>query len=218
MAGVAPPVRRRRIGVFLPVAACGEQLDTAINQAVMLKAGAETAGEGVEVVFSHVRGNSDSSTDFRRLAENGISLRETTWQQISKEELRLVGKYLGVEYGLDAPAYVYPSDGAGNFLDCDFWYVIADPTMVTLAPIRPYVVFVTDCRQRHVPESLGEHDDAGFLATTRHAALVLCLTPLAHDDLIQYVGLPERKIALISLPPDPLSSPLLWNRVRQHVR
>jgi len=142
------PVRRRRIGVFLPVAYRGGSLNTAINQALMLKKGSEAAGEGVDVVFSYVKGDYDRTRDFHRLTENGITLRETTWREITREELQIANKFRGVESRLDATEYVYPSDGASNFLDCDFWYLVSDRTPVPLAPMRPYSVFIADCLQR----------------------------------------------------------------------
>ncbi len=104
---------------------------------------------------------------------------------------------MGVEFQLDAPAYVYPSDGASNFLDCDFWYVIADRNAAPLAPLRPYAIIVNDCLQRYLPEMLTAEGDAGFIATTRRSAVALCTTPFTRDDLVQYVGLPARKVALV---------------------
>jgi len=201
------PVRRRRIGVFLPVAYRGGSLNTAINQALMLKKGSEAAGEGVDVVFSYVKGDYDRTRDFHRLTENGITLRETTWREITREELQIANKFRGVESRLDAPTYIYPSDGASDFLDCDFWYLVSDRTPVPLAPMRPYSVFIADCLQRHAPDLFGDHYEAGFHATTRHAALVICMTPLNRDDLIQYVGLQERKVVQYPLEYNPLPRP-----------
>ncbi len=196
-ASQAPPLRRRRIGVLLPAACGGELLDAAINQALMLKMGSETAGEAADVVVSNATGQSDAAGKLCRLAENGIVVRETTWQPISKEELGIAGRYMGVEFQLDAPACVYPSDGARNFLDCDFWYVIADTNAPPLAPLRPYAVFVNDCLQRYLPEMFDGLRDAGFIATVRGSAIALCTTPFTRDDLVQYVGLPARKVALL---------------------
>ena len=193
------PLRRRRIGVLLPATCSGEFLDTAINQALMLKMGSEAAGEAADVVVANATGQSDAARKLRRLAENGIVVRETTWQAISKEELGIAGRYMGVEFRLDAPSCVYPSDGARNFLDCDFWYVITDTKAPPLAPLRPYAVFVNDCLQRYLPEMFDGLHDAGFIATVRGAAVALCPTPLTRDDLVQYVGLPARKVALLPL-------------------
>ena len=210
-------VRRRKIGVFLPIAYRGGSLNIAINQALMLKKGSEAAGEGIDVVFSYVRGDYDRVRDFRRLTENGITLRETLWRQIAKEELQIANKFLGVQKRLDAPIYIYPSDGASNFLDCDFWYIISDRTSHPLAPMRPYSVFVTDCLQRHTPELFGAHYEAGFHGTTRHAALVLCSMPFNRDDLVQYVGIAEPKIAQFPLEFNPLPIPAI-SHPRDEVR
>ena len=199
--------RRRRIGVFLPVSGRGELLDTAINHALMLKMGSEAAGEGVDVVVSYAAGDSGDVRNLRRLAESRITVRETTWQPISKEELGVAGRYMGVEYQLDAPAYAYPSDGASNFLDCDFWYVIADRNGAPLAPLRRYAIYVNDCFQRYLPELLAGDGDAGFIATTRRSAVALCTTPFTRDDLVQYVGLPARKVALVAPSLRPVSLP-----------
>jgi hypothetical protein len=166
----AQPVRRRRIGVFLPIAYRGGTLNIAINQALMLKQGSEAAGEGVDVVFSYVDGDYDPARDFRRLSENGISLRQTTWREISKENLQIANKYRGVDVRLEASAYTYPSDGAAEFLDFDFWHIVSDRTLLALAPVRPYSIYVTDCLQRHTPELFGAHYESGYHATTRHAA------------------------------------------------
>lgn len=202
------PPRRKRIGVLLPAGCRGEALDMAINQAIMLKLGSEAAGEGAQIVVSCGKSDSDTLRRLGRLTDNGISLRETNWQPISKDELRVASKYLGDEYQLDAREYVYPSDGASNFLDCEFWYVIADRSRAPLAPIRPYAIFVNDCLQRYLPELLGDDCGAGFIATARRSALALCATPFTRDDLIQYVGLPARKIALIPPVFNPVELPV----------
>jgi glycosyltransferase involved in cell wall biosynthesis len=196
----------------------------AINHAIMLKLGSEAAGEGAEIVVSWVRGDSDAVRNQRRLSDHGISCRETSWQPISKEEVRVAHKYLGYECPLEAREYVYPSDGASNFIDCGFWYVIADRASPPLAPIRPYATYVNDCLQRYVPEMLGGGHESGFITMARRSELALCATPFTRDDLIQYVGLPARKVVLvppvfnpIALPPDPAPPPasvsrgyLLW--------
>ena len=157
--------------------------------------------------FPGVKGDSGAVRNLGRLVDNGIALRETSWQPISRDELRVAGKYLGGDYLLDAREYVYPSDGASNFLDCDFWYVIADRNSAPLAPIKPYAIFVNDCLQRYVPEVLGGAGGAGFIATVRRSALALCTTPFTRDDLIQYVGLPARKIALVPPVFNPIALP-----------
>ena len=199
--------------MLLPDACRGELLDTAINQALMLKMGSEAAGEAAEVVVAAATGRSDAVRKLRRLAENGIVVRETTWEKISKEELGIAGRYMGVQFHLDASTCIYPSDGARNFLDCDFWYVIADRNAPALAPLRPYAVFVNDCLQRYVPEMIGGLHDAGFIATVRGSAIAVCTAPFTRDDLVQYVGLPARNVSMVppsfksvSLPVDAVRS------------
>jgi len=73
--------------------------------------------------------------------------------------------------------------------------------------VRPYSVFVADCLQRYTPDLFGAHYEAGFHTTTRNAALVLCPTPFNRDDLIQYVGVPSRKVALFPLEFNPVDLP-----------
>ena len=204
---VAQPARRRRIGVFLPVASSNGLLRMAVNQALMLKKGSEAAGQGVDVVFSYVQGDHDSVPEIRRLAESGITSRETRWREIPAEELRIANKFRGVDIRLDAPTYVYPTDGASNFLDCDFWHVVSDRTAYPLAPVRPYSVLVTDCLQRYAPGLFGAQYEAGYHGTTRHAALVLCSSASNRDDVIQYVGIPARSVAVYPLEFDPLPFP-----------
>jgi len=193
--------------VFLPAACRGELRDTAINQALMLKMGSEAAGEGVDVVVSYAAGDAIDARNSRRLAAIGITVRPTVWQPISREELGVAGRYMGLQYQLDASMYVYPGDGASNFLDCDLWYVIADRSAAPLAPLRPYAVYVNDCLQRYLPDLLAGGGDEGFIATTRRSAIALCTTPFTRDDLVQYVGLPERKIALLPPSFNPVSLP-----------
>jgi len=173
----------------------------------MLKMGSGFAGEGVDVVVSSATGDSIDARNLRRLAESGITVRETTWQPVSKEELGVAGRYMGIQFQLDAPTYVYPGDGASNFLDCDLWYVIADRDAAPLAPLRPYAIYVNDCLQRYLPDLLAGGGDDGFIATTRHSAIALCTTPFTRDDLVQYVGLPSRKIALLPPSFNPVSLP-----------
>jgi hypothetical protein len=198
-ASEASAKRRRKVAVFLPVAYRGGTLNTAINQALMLKKGAQHSSEEIDVVFSYVAGDYQVERDFRRLLDAGISLRQTRWREIPRDELLIAHQFLGMNVRLDAPTYCYPSDGGSDFLDCDFWYVVTDRTLMPLAPVRPYSVFVADCLQRYTPDLFGAHYEAGFHTTTRNAALVLCPTPFNRDDLIQYVGVPSRKVALFPL-------------------
>jgi glycosyltransferase involved in cell wall biosynthesis len=204
---VAHPSRRRRIAVFLPGAHGRRAVETAINHALMLKKGSELAGEGVDVVFSHVNGGDGWPRDFSRLTEQAISIRETTWRLIAREELRIANRYRGVEARLEAPTYTYPCDGASNFLDCDFWHVITDRMSAPLAPMRPYSLFVTDMPQRHHPALSEGASEAGRHGTTRHAAIVLCSMPLVRDNLVQGVGVPARKVVLFPVGFDPLPIP-----------
>ena len=184
-------------------------------------------------MFSHVEGegDGDSSRDLRRLTENGVPLRQTTWREISKEHLLIANMYRGVETRLDAPAYAYPSDGANNFLDCDFWHIVGDPALLPLAPVRPYSLFVVDSLHRDAPELSGRDSGPGYPATIRQAALILCSAPGARDAIIQIAGIPEWKIALFPLAltglPDPADrarsgagdpTSSLWNLVRRHVQ
>ncbi len=190
--------KTKKIAVFLPIPYRGGSLQGAKNIAKMIFLGSRSHGEPVDVVFSCCKNAYDLGETFSDLQELGISIRETTWERISKKELQFFGNFRNVGNISNTGEYSLPLDGSTNFSDCDFWLSISDRIDPPIAPITPYGVIVYDYIQRYIPELMGGLEKS-FLTTARNASFVITTTPHTQHDAIQYAGIDARKVLLFPM-------------------
>lgn len=192
-------VRKKKIAVILPIEYRGGTLDTVKMYAKMLQLGAEKNQIELEVVLGHIDSHIYNDHDFDDLREMGISNRKFNWSKITKKQMVTLQKFLGYDASMTEEEYLVPNDGINNFLDCDLWFIVSDRLELTLAPIRPYVLLVTDYIQRYVPELFSDWYEHSFIQAVRKAELVLVNTPHTMNDCIQYAGVPKKKVKLVPL-------------------
>ena len=197
-----------KIAIFLPVAYRGGSLRGAKNIAKMILLGAKKDNVNIKVIFSCVKNEYYMENVFSDLIELGISIRETEWKIITKEEASIALGYLQDFRKLENDYYVLPYDGSNNFNDCDFWLIISDRTTQPIAPgIKPFGMVIYDYIQRYVPEIFGPNStdiDLPFILSARNADVVLCTIPQTKLDAIQYAGIAEEKITLTPMEFNPL--------------
>lgn len=190
------------IAVFLPLGYRGGTLRAAKNIAKMIYIGSRKMGTPINVVFSLLAGQYEEE-EYEDLLELGIKVRETEWIVKSRKEIEIAQTLGGYKKSLDYEEYALPTDGALNFLDCDYWLVVSDRLNRLLAPIRPYGMIIYDYIQRYCPQVLAT-DDFSYLINARKAEFVLCTTPQTYDDVLQYAGVSPQRAFLIPMEFDPL--------------
>ncbi|MPR11896.1 glycosyltransferase [Microvirga tunisiensis] len=198
----SPGKRRSRVAVFLPLDFRGGTLNAAKMTAKMLKLGAERRGDDIDVVFAYLDKSIYSKSDFVDLEELGISMRRYHWKVISGSELASIQKLSGYTTTPTEQKYLLPVDHAYDFLDCDFWLLATSSIEQPIVPLRPYCVFSQDFLQRYFPSPWIDYYENGTIQTARTAACVFASTPHTLEDVVQYVGIPRRKTALVPLAVD----------------
>ncbi len=207
----------KTIGVFLPVGYRGGSLNGAKNIAKMLHLGSRQEGEPVNVIFSCVANEYNIQEDFADLLELGISVSETHWKQVSKQQVEIMLKLSGENQPLTHPEYTIPTQGVSNFNECDFWFIVSDRVAKPLAPIKPYGMMIYDYIQRYVPQIFDPaFSDAHFISTARHAQFVFATTPTTLNDTIQYAGLSPYRTHLAPMEFDTLDYPASNRKIADH--
>jgi glycosyltransferase involved in cell wall biosynthesis len=200
-------LNKSKIAIFLPVAYHGGSLQGAKNIAKMISIGSKNDNESVEVIFSCLKDTYDIEYDFADLVEIGIEVRETEWKVIDRDETNIALEYMRNTKKLKHNAYLLPTDGIKNFIDCDFWLIISDRTFTPLAPLVPYGMVIYDYIQRYIPNIFNEDNgalDLPFIYSTRDAEMILCTTPQTREDTIQYAGISDSKVILTPMEFNPL--------------
>jgi glycosyltransferase involved in cell wall biosynthesis len=194
----------RRVAVLLPQAYRGGTLRAAKDLARMVRFGALERGERVDVVFSSPHDERVRAAELTDLAADGIPVRPTIWKGM--DTVSLPERVRGA-----APSpgpYVYPTDGANDFLDCDFWLVVSDRVTAPMAPLRPYGAVVFDYIQRYVPEVLSDDmwvlQRQGLLPLARQARFVVATNPATVADLVSYAGVPRARVVELPIFFEPL--------------
>ncbi len=197
-----------KIGLFLPVPYKGGSLVAAKNIAKMIVLGSEELGDNIQLVFSCVENEYNAKADFRDLTELGITVRETKWIKLIKQQVEAIQNFAGKKSNLDFQQYLLPTDGICNFNDCDFWLVISDRTCYPLAPIKPYGMVIYDYIQRYVPEITHGSGSAfdNYIASARQANFVLTTTPQTAQDAIQFAGVKASAVHLIPMEFEPVKA------------
>ncbi|HSW69969.1 MAG TPA: glycosyltransferase [Gammaproteobacteria bacterium] len=202
--------RVKTIGVFLPAGYRGGSLNGAKNIAKMLHLGSRNINEPVNVIFSCIENEYDLLEDFNDLLALGITVNETRWKIISRNEVEKILKQNGARPPtLNHLEYSIPFHGASYFNECDFWLVVSDRLKKPLAPIKPYGMMIYDYIQRYVPEIFNESfTDYNFIAAARNARFVLTTTPTTREDAIQYAGLVPERVFLAPMEFDTYNYPV----------
>ena len=196
----------KKIAVFLPVGYRGSSLRGTKNILKMLSQ--VSIHEKFDIVFSCISNFYDIKFEFSEIIDLGVEIRETSWKEVSKEDVEITLNYLQCEKELKYPKYFLPTDGIKNFMDCDFWFLVSDRLEFPLAPVKPYSVVVYDYIQRYVPEILSKFSkdkDIPYIQTARNADVVLCTTPQTCIDAIQYAGVSDKKCILVPMEFDTLN-------------
>ena len=187
----------KTIGVFLPAGYRGATLAAAKNIAKMLHLGSHGANEAVKVIFSCIANYYNLAEDFGDLLELGISVRETVWKDLSKQQVELMHGFFERKYAAIHPTYTIPADGLSNFNECDFWLLVSDRMTKPLAALKPYGIVVYDYIQRYIPTIFPQDfNEVNFMATARGADFVLATTPATREDVIQYAGVSSHCVHL----------------------
>lgn len=186
-----------KIGVFLPLGYKGGSLAGAKNIAKMLQLGSQANNTKTKVIFSCLENIYNRDVDFSDLLELGISIRETRWKLVNRDEVIVMQHLSGNRSPLYYEKYVLPYDGINNFNDCDIWLIISDRLNHPIAPIKPYGMVIYDYIQRYVPEILNmQASDNNLFSSPRLADFILCTTPSTREDILQYAGVSAEKVHL----------------------
>ena len=142
-----------KIAIFLPRSWRGSMLRAAQGFCSALLSAAIRQGRDCELILS-IRPDTYTAKDLD-LTHPRVTVRETRWTVLSDEESML----LGIANTACVPAYIRPTDGGRDFMDCSLWIVFGGdflPEVGVLAPLRPYYVYVPDLIQRNAPQIYGD--------------------------------------------------------------
>ncbi len=203
----------QHITLILPIAYRGGSLRVAKTIARMIRRASSEAGTPCGVRLAVIEGKYDLGAEFRDLRDDGIEVREFTWDVIDRRKSETISLVQNRPTSLPFDEYQVPSDGMNDLMDSDLWLVVSDRLERPLAPIKPYVVFATDYIQRYVPEIFPEgvrgKGDIPFLHAARLAAGVITTTPQTRLDAISYAGVPASRLRLAAMDFDPTWIPKL---------
>lgn len=199
----------RSVTVILPAPYRGGTLRVTKTVARMLVKGSRDAGEPCHVRIAVLANNYDLKTEFRDAIDEGIEIREISFQEVSSGQVKNTNSFQGRDVALPFQSYFMPEDGINNCIDSDVWLMVSDRMERPLAPVRPLVVFATDYIQRYVPSIFwpprpGEVD-LSYIQTVRQADAVFVTTPQTGLDVVSYVGVPKKRVHLAPMDFDPTS-------------
>jgi glycosyltransferase involved in cell wall biosynthesis len=187
-----------RIAVIVPVFYRGGCLRGAKMLAQAIELGSRQAGQDAEVVLAHlddpVRYPDEEFLDLPAT----IKRRPYQWQLLKQDEACRAMAYAGLEQPMVSATYQVPDDGIKQFMDCDLWIIVSDRLEHPLLPVRPYVLMVYDYVQRYeslLPQVINQH----FIGAAHTAEQVFVTTEFTKQDVIQFAGLPSRKVCKLPM-------------------
>ena len=191
-------VKKKRIGVIIPVGYRGGTLRGAKLVAEAIFLGSQKAGEEVEVILGHLDlPDLYSDEDFLDMPIE-IKLRPYKWKIIDKTTAECSILYSKIECNLHNSYYQIPDDGINYFLDCDLLIIISDRLEHPLLPIRPYVLIVYDYLQRY-ENFLSQEINQKFINAAHNAEKIFVITEFTKQDALQFAKLPESKVVKLPI-------------------
>ena len=200
--GIAKLKKTKKIGIILGEGYTGGVLDFTVRLIKALKNGIEENNADVEMVFGYVNKPIYKEKNyFEKIEELNINIRSFEWKMLTNDQVKEIIK---LKYGKDfdtvsirEPIYYTLDDGIGKFNDCDYLIFSVDRVPGPIFVSQPYIVCVHDYIQRYLPEMFGGHYEKSLIDFVRFAEIALVNTKPAHDDLVQYAGVPKHKIRII---------------------
>lgn len=121
--------------------------------------------------------------------KNKLKTRSFLYKTVTYKALQTIEEFQKTPHKLFNENYFIFEDHITQFIDCDFWLLVADAMSLPVAPLKPYALFVSDLSRLHTAKrQYPPAEEEAFLILASSASAVFSDNPQALNDTRQFLA------------------------------